>query len=52
MASEYFHKDEQVKYVFPNVKIPLNLDKKAENVAKFLILAPKMNVYLIPLSFP
>ena len=48
MAQEAFLKDEKVKYVFPNVKIPLNLDKKA----KFLTLAPKIHVSLVPLDFP
>ena len=52
MAPEAFLKYEYVKYVFSNVKIPLNLDKKSKNVAKFLILALKINVRLVPLDFP
>ena len=37
---------------FPNVKIPLNLYMKTQNLHKMLILAHKMNVRLVPLNFP
>ena len=36
-------------YVFPYVKIPTYLDTKAQ---KLFLLAPKMNVYLVPLVSP
>ena len=52
MAPEALHKDDYEKYVFPSVKIPLNLDKQAKNFAKFPILAPKINVRLVTLDFP
>ena len=52
MAPGAFPKSEKMAYGFPNVKTSLNLDIKAKKSHRLLIVAPKMNVRLISISFP